>query len=217
MTMSFLPRLIEEYAEAMTSPESPALAALNHETNRKRGDAIMLSGHLQGAFLQMISHMIHPARILEIGTFTGYSAICLASGLPDGGILHTIEIDEELGDMAAKYFAESGLREKIAQHIGDATTIIDSLDEQFDLVFIDADKINYENYYKLVFDKVRVGGFIVADNVLYDGEVILPEEQKSKNARAIIAFNNLVKADERVERILVPLRDGLLLIRKIKP
>jgi predicted O-methyltransferase YrrM len=215
MTTSLLSEQIENYTESYTSPESPTLAALNRETNLKRGDAVMLSGHLQGAVLQMLSHMIRPKRILEIGTFTGYSAICLAMGLADGGQLHTLEIDEELHDMAAKYFANAGLTHKIVQHTGIAADIIPTLIERFDLVFIDADKSNYELYYDLVFDKVPVGGFIIADNVLYDGEVTWPAEQQSKNARAICSFNDKVKADTRVQQLLLPVRDGLMIVRKV--
>ena len=207
---------IYDYAEDFTTPESQALALLNRETNLKRGDAVMLSGHLQGALLQMLSKMIQPKCILEIGTFTGYSAICLAQGLQEGGQLHTIEIDEELQDMASKYFAESGLKDKITQHIGAASDVIASLNETLDMVFIDADKLNYELYYDLVFDKVPIGGYILADNVLYDGEVILSEEEQSKNARCITGFNKKVKADSRIEHLLVPVRDGLMIVRKIK-
>ncbi len=205
-----------DYAESNTTPESPALAALNRETNVKRGDAVMLSGHLQGALLQMLSQMIKPKCILEIGTFTGYSAICLAMGLREDGHLHTIEIDEELHDIAAGYFAEARLRDKITQHIGVAADIITGLNEAFDLVFIDADKPNYELYYDMVFDKIPVGGYILADNVLYDGEVILPEQEQSKNAKAIFNFNKKVKADNRVEHLLIPVRDGLMVVRKVK-
>jgi caffeoyl-CoA O-methyltransferase len=215
MTISFLPKPIEAYAEQYTSPEHVQLAALNRETHLKRGDAVMLSGHLQGAVLQMVSHMIKPNRILEIGTYTGYSAICLARGLQAGGRLHTIEIDEELQDMAAGYFSEAGLREEIIQHIGTASSIIPTIEETFDLVFIDADKLNYERYFDLVIDKVAIGGFILADNVLYDGEVALPVEQQSKNARAIVSFNKKVKADKRVEQLLLPVRDGLMIMRKV--
>lgn len=210
-----LPKPLEEYASKFTTPESPTLAALNRETNRKRGDAVMLSGHLQGAFLQMMSHMIRPKHILEIGTFTGYSAICLAAGLQKNGRLHTIEIDEELNDMAAKYFKEAGMEHNIVQHTGIAAEIIPTLKASFDLVFIDADKQNYELYFDLVFDKMPVGGYILADNVLYDGEVVLPKEQQTKNAKAIHQFNKKIKADKRIEYLLAPIRDGLMIIRKI--
>ena len=206
---------LDEYAENNTSPELPALAKLNRETNLKRGDSVMLSGHLQGAVLQMLSRMIQPHRILEIGTYTGYSAICLAQGLAEGGILHTIEIDEELQDIASHYITEAGLRESIKQHIGNAIEVVAGLNESFDMVFIDADKSNYERYYDLVFDKVPVGGYILADNVLYDGEVILPETEQTKNARAISSFNRKVKADKRIEHLLLPVRDGIMIMRKL--
>jgi caffeoyl-CoA O-methyltransferase len=215
MTTPLLPKPIEDYAGAYTTPEMPVLAALNRETNMKRGDAVMLSGHLQGAFLQMMSHMIRPLRVLEIGTFTGYSAICLAQGLQQDGHLHTIEIDEELHEISSRYFNEAGVANKITQHTGIASEIIPALNESFDMVFIDADKLNYEHYYDLVFDKMPIGGYILADNVLYDGEVILSEGEQSKNARAISGFNKKVKADRRVEHLLVPVRDGLMIVRKV--
>ena len=202
------------YIEQNVTPEQPVLAALNRETNVKVGSAVMLSGHLQGVLLQMISHAVRPSRILEVGTFTGYSAICLAAGLREGGLLHTIDIEEELGFLTTKYFDEAGLKDQIITHIGLAADIIPTLTETFDLVFIDADKVNYELYYDLVFDKVRPGGFILADNVLYEGEVALPEEQQSKNARAMHLFNEKIHADSRVEQIILPIRDGIMMIRK---
>jgi len=158
--------------------------------------------------------MIRPKRILEVGTYTGYSAICLAAGLQNEGHLHTIDINEELEDMAFRYFCAAGLDKKITQHIGKAAEIIPTLEEEFDLVFIDADKQNYHLYYDLVFDKMPVGGFILADNVLYDGEVILPGEEQSKNARAMHAFNEKVHSDHRVEHVLLPVRDGIMIVRK---
>ena len=215
MTTSLLSKPIEDYAGQFTTPETPVLAALNRETHLKRGDAVMLSGHLQGAVLQMISKMIAPRTILEIGTFTGYSSICLAQGLQAGGYLHTIEIDEELRDMAARYIEAAGLSERIILHTGAATEVIPTIQETFDLVFIDADKINYEIYFDLAMEKLRPGGFIIADNVLYDGEVVLPEEAQSKNARAIQQFNNKVKTDGRAEHLLLPVRDGLMIARKL--
>lgn len=207
---------IEAYSEDFTSAELPVLAKLNRETNLKRGDAVMLSGHLQGAVLQMLSKMVRPKNILEIGTYTGYSAICLALGLQEGGTLHTIEADEELHDFASRYFVQAGLRARIKQYTGKAAEIIPTLHHSFDLVFIDADKINYSNYYDLVFDKVPVGGYILADNVLYDGEVVLPKDQQSKNAKAIHEFNQKVKADTRIEHVLLPVRDGLMVMRKAR-
>lgn len=206
---------LDDYAEKYTTREHPVLAKLNRETNLKRGDAVMLSGHMQGSFLQMLSHMIRPKLALEIGTFTGYSAICLALGLKPGGHLHTIEIDEELKDIASKYIDEAGLNKKITQHIGIAAEVIDTLSGPFDLVFIDADKSNYCLYFDLVIDKVPVGGYIIADNVLYGGEVILPKAEQTKNAKAITNFNKKIKADPRIEHILVPLRDGLMVMRKV--
>lgn len=174
----------------------------------------MLSGHLQGRFLTMVSQMIRPRRILEIGTYTGYSALCLAQGLTEDGILHTIDLNEELEEMGAKYFIAAGLQDKIRQHIGKAAEIIPQLDETFDLVFIDADKAGYEEYYDLVWDKLRTGGFILADNVLYHGEVVLPESGRSNNAKAMIRFAEKAAADPRAETLLLSLRDGVLMIRK---
>jgi caffeoyl-CoA O-methyltransferase len=215
MTTSLLSENIENYTCAHTTSELPVLAALNRETNLKRGDAVMLSGHLQGAVLQMLSHMIRPVNVLEIGTFTGYSAICLAQGMAESGQLHTIEIDEELQDIADKYIVAAGLRERITQHIGVAAEIIPKLPDDFNLVFIDADKSNYELYFDLVIEKVPVGGFIIADNVLYDGEVVLPADQQSKNCRAICRFNEKVCADARVQQLLLPVRDGLMILRRV--
>lgn len=206
---------INTYAESITTPESAALAQLNRETNMKVELPIMLSGHLQGAVLTMMSRMIRPRRILEIGTYTGYSAICLAQGLTDDGILHTIDINEELADMQQRYWQQAGVPNKIKAHVGKGADIIPNLDEVFDLVFIDADKVGYSAYYDLVIEKVRPGGFIFADNVLYDGEVILPADEQSKNAKAIHAFNQKIKDDSRVTQVLLPVRDGILVIQKV--
>lgn len=216
MTQLLFSKELNDYAEQFTTPETATLASLNRETNLKVAMPVMLSGHLQGAFLSMISKMIRPQNILEIGTYTGYSAICLAQGLPHDGQLHTIDINEELQDLCFRYFCEAGLEKKIVQHIGNAADIIPQLHQQFDLVFIDADKQNYHLYYDLVIEQLPVGGFILADNVLYDGEVILPESEQSKNAKAIHAFNEKIKSDDRIEHILVPLRDGIMMMRKIK-
>jgi predicted O-methyltransferase YrrM len=215
MTVQLLSKSLNDYAEKFSTPETQVLAKLNRETNVKVEMPVMLSGHLQGEILRMISCMIKPKRILEVGTYTGYSAICLASGLAEEGHLHTIDINEELEDMAFRYFCAAGLDKKITQHIGKAAEIIPTLEEEFDLVFIDADKQNYHLYYDLVFDKMPVGGVILADNVLYDGEVILPGEEQSKNARAIHAFNEKVRKDNRVEHVLLPVRDGIMIVRKI--
>lgn len=159
--------------------------------------------------------MVKPLHVLEIGTYTGYSAICLAQGLQPGGRLITIDINEELEEMAFRYICDAGLEGKISQLIGKAADIIPGLDGTFDLVFIDADKTNYNLYYDLVFDKVPIGGFILADNVLYEAEVLLPQEEQSKNAKAMHAFNEKVKSDNRVEQVLLPLRDGIMIVRKI--
>lgn len=215
MTQLLISEALQRYAEQHTTPETPVLAALNRETNVKIPMPVMLSGHLQGALLQMLSHMIRPKRVLEIGTYTGYSAICLAQGLPEGGHLHTIDINEELADMCARYFREAGVADKITHHIGNAAEIIPTLNELFDLVFIDADKQNYSLYFDLVLEKIPVGGYIFADNVLYNGEVVLPEAERSKNAEGILAFNKHVAADPRVEKVLLPVRDGIMIARKL--
>jgi len=211
--MEFIDARIQQYAEQFTSPESPVLQQLNRETHAKVLMPRMLSGHLQGQFLSMLSKMIQPERILEIGTYTGYSAICLASGLKENGILHTIDVNEELESMVRNYFAEAKVAAQIQFHIGNAMEIIPSLHETFDLVFIDADKENYSNYFDLVIDKVRKGGFILADNVLWSGKVL--EAQKDKDTAAIHAYNQKINADPRVENVLVPIRDGIMIARKI--
>lgn len=214
MTRTSLPDTVVHYCREHSSAEPEVLRALNRETQMKVHGAVMISGHLQGAFLRMFSSAMQPMRILEIGTFTGYSAICLASGLKEGGLLHTIDVDEELEDMTDRYFTKAGLRNKIVTHIGKAADIIPTLSDTFDLVFLDADKAGYASYYDMVFDKVRPGGVIIADNVLYEGDVTLPAEQQSKNARAMDAFNKKIMADDRVEEMIIPMRDGLMLIRK---
>lgn len=216
MTQLLLPKAINDYAEQATTAEDETLAALNRETNVKIAMPVMLSGHLQGALLSMISQMIQPQTILEIGTYTGYSAICLAKGLKERGCLHTIDINEELQDFCFTYFCKAGVQDKIKQYIGQAAEIIPTINEQFDLVFIDADKQNYGLYYDLVIDSIPIGGFILADNVLYNGEVVMDSKEQSKNAKAIHAFNEKIKKDSRVEQVLLPVRDGITLIRKIK-
>jgi len=215
MTQVLLPIEIDKYAETYTTAESEALAQLNRETHLKVELPVMLSGKLQGALLYMISSMIQPRRVLEIGTYTGYSAIYLAKGMAADGHLHTIDINEELQDMCFRYFCKEGLENNITQHIGKAAEIIPNINEQFDLVFIDADKQNYHLYYDMVFDKVPVCGFILADNVLYNGEVVLPHTEQSKNAQAMHTYNEKIKADKRVEHVLLPVRDGIMLVKKI--
>jgi predicted O-methyltransferase YrrM len=175
----------------------------------------MLSGHLQGRFLKMISCMVNPSQILEVGTFTGYSSICLAEGLKDGGMVHTIDINEELTPMVLRYIKESGMENKIKTYTGNALNIIPVLNHTFDLVFIDADKENYSKYYELVINKVRRGGFIVADNVLWSGKVTDPAFRKDEETKAIMEYNDMITRDPRVENVLVPIRDGLMIARKI--
>ena len=204
---------IEQYIAQHSSPEQPVLRELNRETYVKVQMPNMLSGHLQGQFLEMITKMLQPKRILEIGTFTGYSGICLAQGLPEDGVLHTIDINEELQPMVENFVTKAGLNNKVKQWIGDARQIIPAIDETFDLVFIDADKVNYSNYYDLVFDKVRTGGYIIADNVLWSGKVLAVN--KDKDTLAIDNYNKKVVSDKRVEVFILPLRDGLNIARKI--
>lgn len=211
--MDFLPDDLQKYAEDHTSTESALLKKITRDTHAKVLMPRMLSGQLQGRFLSMISHLIHPKNILEVGTYTGYSAICLAEGLQPEGKLITLDINEELESRVRSYFEEAGLTRKIDYRIGDAIHIIPTLDVEFDLVFIDADKENYSNYYDLVFDKVRSGGLILADNVLWSGKVVKPKPDK--DTRALLEFNQKISADPRVENLLLPLRDGIMMVRKI--
>jgi predicted O-methyltransferase YrrM len=204
----------QAYAEKYTSPEDELLHEVAQYTYQHHQQAQMLSGHLQGKFLEMVSCMMNPRRILEIGTFTGYSALCLAKGLTADGELHTIELREADGSRAKAYFGRSFFREQIILHIGNALEIVGEMDEQWDLVFIDADKENYLNYFHLVFPFVRVNGIILADNVLFHGQV-LTDDVKGKNAKAIQAFNDEVLRRTDVEKVLLPMRDGLFVIRKL--
>lgn len=207
--------LLDQYILDHTSPEDDVLKELDRETHLKVLRSRMLSGHLQGQILSMISCMIKPQYILEIGTFTGYSALCLAKGLAANGKLHTIEIDDELESIARKYFLKSGMSNKIVQHIGDARLIVPSLKNRFDLVFIDADKREYCDYYNLVFDRIAVGGFLLADNILWNGKVVDPDEADDEQTRGILDFNKLVHNDKRVKNAILPIRDGIMLIQKI--
>ena len=207
--------LLEQYILNHISPEEDFLNELDRETHLKMLRSRMLSGHLQGKILSMISSMIKPKSILEIGTFTGYSALCLAKGLADGGKLYTIEIDDELESIAKKYFNKSGMGDQIVLHIGDARTIIPELKQSFDLVFIDADKCEYCEYYNLVFPYVQIGGYILADNVLWNGKVVDAEAIDEEQTRGILEFNKLVQEDTRVENVILTVRDGIMLIRKI--
>ena len=211
--MHIVDPLAQAYAERFTSAEEKVLKEVSAFTEANHPKAHMLSGHLQGKFLEMVSCMLQPKRILEIGTFTGYSALCLEKGLTPDGELHTIEIREQDAQTAGLYFKKKDVK-RIIQHVGQALEIIGQLDETWDLVFIDADKVNYALYFSLVLPKVRSGGFILADNVLFHGQV-LESEIKGKNAKAIQAFNEMIAARTDVEKVLLPLRDGLYLIRKL--
>ncbi len=215
--MDFLPQNINDYSEQHTSPESAILARLNRETHAKILQSRMLSGHLQGRVLAMFSQMMRPTNILEIGTYTGYSALCLAEGLAENGKIITIDINEELEDFTRQFFNESEFASKIDYRIGDAALIIPNLEEVFDLIFIDADKMNYQKYYDLVFDKVRKGGYIISDNVLWSGKVANIEAGKKidKDTQNLLNFNKMCHDDPRTENILMPLRDGLMISRKI--
>jgi caffeoyl-CoA O-methyltransferase len=204
---------LQLYAEQHTSEESALLEKINRNTHAKVMLPRMLSGHLQGRVLSMISCMIKPNAILEIGTYTGYSALCLAEGLSQNGKLITIDINEELEEQVRNYFKESSFESKIDYRIGDATKIIPELKEKFDLVFIDADKENYCRYFDLVIDRVNLNGFILADNVLWSGKVL--DAKPDKDTKAILEFNRKVQDDDRVENVLLPIRDGMMLIRKI--
>ena len=204
---------VQAYAEKFTSPEDPLLHELAEKTYRDHPQSNMLSGHWQGKFLEMVSYMLRPTRILEIGTFLGYSALCLSKGLLNGGRLHTIELRKEEADVALQNFHNAKATDKIILHLGNALEIIPTIRETWDLVFIDADKVNYTNYYELVLPLIKKGGYILADNTLFHGEV-LSEPVKGKNAIAIHAFNQHVQNDSRVEHVFITIRDGLMLIRK---
>jgi len=205
---------IDRYILDHIDEEDPVLMELDRETHLKVLGARMLSGHLQGQILTMISKMVQPKNILELGTFTGYSAICLAKGLKEGGKLVTIEVDDELEVIAQKYFKKSGLENRIEQHIGSALEIIPTLNEKFDLVFLDADKREYVQYYELLIDRMDSGSYILADNTLWSGKVLDEPKEDDLQTKGIIEFNELLKNDNRVEKVILPLRDGMTLIRK---
>jgi predicted O-methyltransferase YrrM len=213
--MEFLPEEIEAYIKANTSPESNLLHQLNRETYQKVLVPRMLSGHIQGRVLSMLSHMIKPKCILEIGTYTGYSAICLAEGLQPGGRLITIDINEELEDMVNAYISEAKMIDCIDVKIGNAIEIIPTIKSTFDLVFIDADKTNYSNYFDLIIDQVSSGGYIIADNVLWSGKVVKEITENDVDTIAIRNYNQKIQTDSRVENVLFPIRDGLMVARKI--
>lgn len=213
--MDFIDKKIEAYAEGFTREEGDILAALNRETYAKVMTPRMLSGHLQGQVLRMFSQMIRPKNILEIGTYTGYSALCMVDGMQEGGKLVTIDINEELQDIIKRYISEAGNEDKIDLRIGNALEIIPTLEQTFDLVFIDADKENYSNYFDQVIDKVSVGGYIIADNVLWSGKVLEDDAVLDKDTLALKEYARKLKSDPRVETVMMPIRDGLLLARKL--
>ncbi|PTM10977.1 MAG: methyltransferase [Bacteroidetes bacterium] len=214
--MHFLPEDIDNYVVTHSADEPQLLQELNRETYQKILQPRMLSGHYQGRVLSMISKLVNPKNILEIGTYTGYSALCLAEGLQANGELHTIDINEELYNFQRKYFDKSKFGTQIYQHLGNALDIIPTLDKKFDLVFIDADKENYTNYFHAIIDKINIGGIILSDNVLWSGKVLDTEFKKEDTSTpALIAYNKVLKEDSRVESVILPIRDGLTISRKI--
>jgi predicted O-methyltransferase YrrM len=212
--MEFISPELDQYVCAHSENEPEVLRELNRKTHLSVLQPRMLSGHFQGRVLSMLSHMIRPRRVLEIGTYTGYSALSFAEGLTDDGKVITIDVNEELEDLVREYIAKAGMNEKIDYLIGDATQIIPELNEIFDIVFIDADKKNYCNYYNLVFDMVRPGGYIIADNVLWSGKVLEDYEKLDRETRIIMDYNRMVHEDPRVQEVLLPIRDGLMVARK---
>ncbi|MCB9188930.1 MAG: O-methyltransferase [Flavobacteriales bacterium] len=214
--MNFLPEEIDNYATEHSSKESELLYQLNRQTNIKVLQPRMLSGHLQGRILSMLSNMIQPEYILEIGTYTGYSALCMAEGLKDDGKLISIEIDPEIAEFAIDFIGQSEYSQKIHVHVGDAMEYIEQLESGFDLVFIDADKSNYPQYLELVYPKLKMGGYLIADNVLWSGKVAFPAKEKDIDTQVLQGFNRKLTDDKRFENILLPVRDGLMIARKVK-
>jgi predicted O-methyltransferase YrrM len=213
--MEFLDKELDDYVCSYTAEESELLKELNRETHAKVLQPRMLSGHLQGRVLSMLSHMIKPKRILEIGTYTGYSAICLAEGLAEGGKIHTIDINEELQKMIENYVNSAGLSDTIKIHIGNALEIVPELDEDWDLIFIDADKENYINYYKMIAPKLKAGAYVIADNVLWSGKVIDDYDSLDEETRALVDYSKMAHQDPEMENVLFPIRDGLMICRKL--
>lgn len=211
--MNFLPDLIDDYAVKHSQNEPQLLKELNRETWQKVLNPRMLSGAFQGRVLSMISKLIQPKSILEIGTYTGYSALCLAEGLYKDGLLHTIDKNEELEELQLKYFEKSGFQSQIKQYTGNAIEIIPSIKSTFDLVFIDADKSNYLNYFELIIGKMNKGGVILSDNVLWSGKVVEDLNPKDIDTKTLLAYNKLLKEDSRLETVLLPIRDGLTITR----
>lgn len=212
--MEFISKSLSDYCENNTSPESEVLAKLNRDTYLKVVSPRMLSGHLQGRFLSFISKLQQPKLIIEIGTYTGYSALCLAEGLCSEGKLISIDVNEETSAFAKSFIQKTEYANKIDLVLADAKEYIPMIQESIDLVFIDADKKNYLNYYHLVIDKLNSGGLIIADNVLWSGKITMPEEEMDRETLALHQFNQFVQQDERVENILLPIRDGLMVVRK---
>jgi caffeoyl-CoA O-methyltransferase len=213
--MYFLPEKLDDYIVSHSEEEPELLQQLTRETYQKILQPIMLSGPYQGRVLSMISKLIRPKTILELGTFTGYATLCLAEGLQGEGEIDTIDVNEELVDFQRKYFNKSNYGKQIFQHLGNALDIIPTLDKTFDLVFIDADKPNYVNYFNLIIDKLNSGGIILSDNVLWHGKVIEPINEKDNSTKAVLEFNTLLKNDKRIETVVLPIRDGLTISRKI--
>ncbi len=213
--MHFIPEAIDQYTLEHTQLEPEVLAQLTRETYQKILQPRMLSGHYQGRLLSIISKMLAPSSILELGTYTGYSSICLAEGLKKGGIIHTLDINEELQSIQNKYFELSGYRDNILQHLGDAINILPGLDLKFDLIFMDADKPNYPAYFDLIIDKLNPGGILLTDNVLWSGKVVEKVKEDDISTIALLKYNKLIASDERLETIMLPIRDGLSLSRKI--
>ncbi len=211
--MHFIPEALDQYVVAHSEKEPELLEQLHRETYLKVLQPRMLSGHYQGRLLSMLSKLIRPKSILEIGTYTGYSALCLAEGLQKDGMLHTIDINEELAGLQQKYFELSPYGKCIQQHIGDATQLIPTINEQFDLVFIDADKPNYPTYFELIIDKMRPGGVILSDNVLWSGKILEPVKEDDTSTKALLTYNKLLADDKRIETVMLPIRDGLTISR----
>ncbi len=211
--MHFIPQELDDYVVAHSQKEPELLQQLTRETYQKILQPRMLSGHYQGRVLSMISKLVNPSSVLEIGTYTGYSALSLAEGMQKNGQLHTIDVNEELVDFQRKYFDKSGYGGQIHQHLGSAIGIIPTLDIKFDLVFIDADKPNYVNYFNIIIDKMNPGGIILSDNVLWSGKILEPLQPKDESTRVLLEYNKLLNEDPRIETVLLPIRDGLTVSR----
>jgi caffeoyl-CoA O-methyltransferase len=211
--MNFLPENIDQYVVNHSQKEPDLLQELSKETWQKILNPRMLSGAFQGRVLSMIAKLIQPKNVLEIGTYTGYSALCIAEGLAEKGTIDTIDKNEELEDLQSKYFQKSGFRNQIKQHVGNALEIIPTIDKKFDLVFIDADKSNYSNYFHLIIHKMNTGGIILSDNVLWSGKIVEKLDTKDKDTKALLEYNTLLNTDDRIETVLLPIRDGLTISR----